>query len=171
MQKKFTKAKKLVIVSCISLLLNGCASIMTGRYQAIPISSNPPGAKVIIDGNQTLTTPCTVQLLRKQNHVITIEKEGYESESVTLISVVSGAVAGNIILGGLIGTGIDAASGAAKKLTPESISVNLRPKVGPTGEKPKTVTERLNEIEQLKKEGKITEEEYLKLRENVLKEF
>jgi hypothetical protein len=49
------------------------------------------------------------------------------SETVTLTSGVGGAIAGNLILGGIIGGGIDMASGAAYKLYPETINVALRP--------------------------------------------
>jgi hypothetical protein len=53
-------------------------------------------------------------------------KDGYVSETVTLTSGVGGTVAGNILLGGIIGGGIDMASGAAYKLYPETINIALR---------------------------------------------
>jgi hypothetical protein len=65
-------------------------------------------------------------LRRDTNHVILIEKQGYLSETATLTSGMGPAVAGNIIFGGLIGWGIDAASGAQYKLYPETINISLR---------------------------------------------
>jgi len=55
-----------------------------------------------------------------------VEKDGYISETVMLTSGVGSAVVGNIILGGLIGGGIDMATGAAYKLYPETVNVALR---------------------------------------------
>jgi len=36
-------------------------------------------------------------------------------------------MAGNVLLGGIIGAGVDAATGATKKLTPNPIRVTLNP--------------------------------------------
>ena len=58
--------------------------------------------------------------------MVIIEKDGYVSETVTLTSGVGGAIAGNILLGGIIGGGIDMASGAAYKLYPETVNIALR---------------------------------------------
>ncbi len=55
----------------------------------------------------------------------------WSPETVTLTSGVGPAVAGNIIFGGLIGGGIDAASGAMYKLYPEMVNVALRPTSSP----------------------------------------
>ena len=47
---------------------------------------------------------------RKNDHVVEIVKDGYYKETVTVKSVVSAAVAGNLIVGGIIGMGVDALS-------------------------------------------------------------
>ena len=161
------KWMKGVTLFCIIMLLTGCATIMTGRRQTIPITTKPSGATVIIAGERHIT-PTTVTLERKHHYTVTIEKEGYHTETVEILSVISGAVAGNILIGGIIGGGIDAITGAAKKLQPESISINLVPLDTKTE---KTVTERLQEAEKLRAEEKISDEEYIELREKILKEF
>jgi hypothetical protein len=88
--------------------------------------SSPEGASVQV-GEFRGTTPTTVELSRKRSHLVQLSKPGYLAETVKLERVVSGAVAGNIIAGGLIGWGVDAASGGQYRLVPDSVHVTLRP--------------------------------------------
>lgn len=132
--------KKLWILLCLFPLLAGCATVVHGTSQKIPVTSEPMGANVNIDGTANYMTPVTLELQRKFDHLLTISKEGYKTEIVKLIHTLSGAVAGNIIAGGLIGWGIDAASGAQYKLIPETVHVVLKP--GGYVEKPEGVMHR-----------------------------
>src|SRR5581483_3619838 len=105
------KIKKLTllatIISMSSGLFTSCASIINGRRQNVTVASNPPGA-IVSDGKGTWTTPATISLERKSDHILTISKPGYHPQSVVLHHVISGAVAGNLIAGGFIGWGVDA---------------------------------------------------------------
>ncbi len=114
------------LVGWLALLASGCATITVGRHQEVQVTTAPSGAKASTEG-QSITTPGTFNLLRNTNHVIVIEKEGYLNETVTLTSGVGPAVAGNLLFGRLIGTGIDAATGAMYKLSPEAVNVELKP--------------------------------------------
>lgn len=108
-----------------AILGSGCATILQGTTQQITITSDPDGADVKIDGTYRGTTPMAVDLERKRSHVVQILKEGYRTETVQIQREMGGAVAGNIILGGFIGWGVDAASGAQYVLWPEHVSVVL----------------------------------------------
>lgn len=119
------KARLITVLGVALSLQAGCATIISGRHQDVQVISSPSGAKVCTSG-QCITTPGSLTLRRDTNHVILIEKDGYISETVMLTSGVGPAVAGNIILGGLIGGGIDAATGALYKLYPETVNVALR---------------------------------------------
>lgn len=46
--------------------------------QAVPVSTNPLGATVWVDGKRACTTPCSVRLAKDGEHLLTIVKEGYE---------------------------------------------------------------------------------------------
>ena len=121
------KNKLLIKIFLVLLLfLVGCATIMQGTKQQIGISSNPSGAKVIIDGKTFGNTPLTAELSRKDNHIVKIELDGFLPYETTLTRKVSGWVAGNIIFGGLIGLAIDAISGGMYKLTPDQIQAELK---------------------------------------------
>lgn len=121
------------IVAALSsiALLSGCATITRGTTEALVINSAPPGADVRLSSGEVCKTPCTLKKKRKENLVVFIEKPGYEKVEVNVISEIAGAgaagMAGNVLVGGLIGVGVDAATGATKKLTPNPVSVTLAP--------------------------------------------
>ena len=71
------------LAMCLSLILAGCATMMTGRTQQVAITSNPAGATVKIDEKE-LKTPATVTLSKKTSYVVVIEKPGFESEVVEI---------------------------------------------------------------------------------------
>ena len=120
--------RRLICLGLIAILLTGCASIISGRMQSIPVSSNPTGAKVTYNG-QTQQTPCTIILDRKSPVIqLTIEKEGHEPVMVRLEKSLNGWVFGNVIwglFGGIIGVAIDSSTGAAMKFNPDSVDVRL----------------------------------------------
>ena len=105
---------KLAVLSCLLslMLLSGCATIVKGTTQKIPIASDPSNAEVTVDGQSFGETPIDIEMKRKRDHLVTISKHGYKSRSIPIVKSVGGAVWGNVIAGGLIGWGIDATSGA-----------------------------------------------------------
>ncbi len=156
-------------MSLLCVLLPGCASIVHGTRQKIAVTTNPPGAS-ISDGETTIQSPGTMNLKRNQDYVLTITKPGYETETVKITHVISGAVAGNLLAGGLIGWGVDAASGAQWRLEPETITLNLRPlqereRFAHFKQSSQTLTEKLEELSSLKEKNLITETEFVTMRE------
>ena len=68
---------------------------------------------------------------RNADITVTFNKEGYEPQVVPLTKEIpgSGAVgfAGNVLVGGLVGMGVDAATGAAMDHKPNPVTVTLQP--------------------------------------------
>ncbi len=152
----------LIVLFCTSI--TGCATIMTGTTQKIPVSSNPSGANLQVDGQSTYTTPVTVVLERKRDHILVFTKEGYNQATITILHVLSGAVCGNILLGGLIGFGVDACTGAMNKLVPENVQVELQ-KAAPGASAPVAIKEltpedKINQLKNMYDKGMLTKEEY-----------
>lgn len=168
--KSFTRFVQLIIFSAVCLTLSGCASIVHGTRQKIAVSTNPTGATVS-DGETTVQSPGTMNLKRNQDYILTITKPGYETETVKITHVISGAVAGNLLAGGFIGWGVDAVSGAQWRLEPETITVNLRPLheneylAHSKQATSQTLTQKLEELSSLKEKNLITETEYVAMRE------
>lgn len=114
-----------VIFIGISISLTGCATIITGTYQKVDISSDPSGAAVQVDGKDNYTTPVKVKLDRSSDHTLFFTREGYNSQTIKLLHVISGAFCGNILLWGPLGMGFDALTGAEYKLIPEKVHVTM----------------------------------------------
>jgi len=125
--KSFTRIVPIVFL----IALSGCATITRGRKEVLVIESEPSGAVVTTSTGLSGKTPCTFKVSRKGGFVVTIEKEGYETVRVQVESQVAGAgaagMAGNVILGGLIGAAVDAGTGATLQLKPNPIQVKLVP--------------------------------------------
>ena len=76
-------------------------------------------------------TPCVVQAKRNADITVTINKDGYQPQTIPLTKEIPGSgaagFAGNLVLGGLVGMGVDAVTGAAQDHKPNPVIVTLRP--------------------------------------------
>jgi hypothetical protein len=159
-----------ITVASLPLFAGGCASIVKGTTQAIPVASSPSGADVRLDGNHIGQTPTSVEVKRKSDHLMTIEKAGYQPESIAITRNIGGAVFGNILAGGLVGWGVDAISGAQYNLTPATINVTLKHTAGGarggSGSESSAVIfiSELKKLDALHEDKKVTDEEYAKQR-------
>jgi hypothetical protein len=119
----------LVLLSIVLLagIAQGCASLIQGSTQQIPVTSTPPGATIVVNGFQRLQTPAVLELSRKESHQLEFTLDGYHPEMILIRQVTSNMIAGNIIAGGLIGFAVDHSTGAAFRLVPEIVDISLRP--------------------------------------------
>jgi len=117
---------KLIFIVVMTLSLSGCATIMNGTAQKVMITSNPDGANVTVDEKAAYTTPVKVRLERRRDHTLVIAKDGYSKETVNLTHVLSEAVCGNILLGGIVGWIFDIFGGTQYKLMPNKVHVELK---------------------------------------------
>jgi PEGA domain len=118
---------KWVVAVGVLWVCSGCATIVTGAGpdQKVRISSEPTGAKVTVDGTYRGQTPLSVELTRKDDHQVKMELAGYASHEQMIKSGFNPMVFGNILIGGLIGVGVDLISGASTSLSPGDISPKL----------------------------------------------
>ena len=69
----------------------------------------------------TVVTPATVTLPKGQDNIkVACKKECFADGVGIISSNVEGMTAGNVILGGVIGLGVDAATGAMNKYTEQN---------------------------------------------------
>ena len=166
---------RLVVLATVILGSSGCATVIKGTTQGIPVNSEPDNADVLVDGQLVGTTPTTVEMKRKRDHLVTIEKDGYQPKTIAVVKDIGGAVFGNILAGGLIGWGVDAASGAQYNLNPKTISVKLEPvssmPAGSENDSQSDFIAKLNALDELKENGQITDEEYGKGRLELFKKY
>lgn len=115
-------------VLALALVLVGCATITT---QTIAVDTpGAPGATCTIltpSGPRGLTTPGNVTLDKQSAALaITCTKECYLAATSMIPSNTESMAAGNVLLGGVIGLGVDAASGAMNKY-PDLVTVAMVP--------------------------------------------
>lgn len=115
-------------VGLVSLHVFACATALHGTRETIAVTSSPSGAHVTVQpGGEALTTPGRVELARGSVYLLTFELVGHRPRAVELAPEYSWAHFGNLLLGGVIGSEIDQASGAAFKLGPNPAHAVLRP--------------------------------------------
>ncbi len=155
---------KLLLVAALCVLC-GCATITRGTKEVLVVESDPVGAEVTTSIGLVGKTPATFKVSRKGGFTVTIVKEGYEPVTVQVGSQVAGGgaagMAGNVILGGLIGAAVDAGSGAMKELKPNPIVVKLVPlgKAEETLDSDKQVDQDRQDNEQSDEETPVVKEE------------
>lgn len=125
---------KIIPIIAMCIFSTGCASVMKGNDQTLAVKTS--------GCNQASSVTCTVvnkdnDLYTKAPGVISIEKgkedlvirceseDGTATGTATLVSTYEAMNAGNIVLGGFIGLGIDAATGAMWHF-PDLVTVPLR---------------------------------------------
>jgi hypothetical protein len=109
---------KMLAASAAVLALVGCGSITRGTTESVTITASPDDAKISTStGQYCPRSPCTIEVKRKTEFTAFAEKEGYEKGSIEIKTKVGGngaaGLAGNVLVGGVIGIGVDAATGAA----------------------------------------------------------
>jgi hypothetical protein len=118
-----------VIFVATALCLVGCATITRGTTQVVAIDT--PGvvgatctASTSI-GPQIVTTPSTLVLAKGMASIpVRCTKECYQDGAGIIASGVEPMAAGNLIVGGVIGIGVDAMSGAMNKY-PDQITIPM----------------------------------------------
>lgn len=102
---------KTISLAVSILLLSGCASIMTHDQQSINVTaSNNKPIEVTVD-DKTTSAPGTVVVLRDgKDKVVRTTAEGCDSATPIKKSITP-VFFGNIVIGGLLGSTTDAATG------------------------------------------------------------
>ena len=98
----------------------GCASITNGTSQSINVNSDPGEADCTLtrDGRElaTVKTPAPVKVKRESRTIhVLCRKEGFRDGETTMDARFETATLGNLILGGVVGLAVDAASGAYQR--------------------------------------------------------
>jgi len=112
------------------LLLSGCATIINGTSQSMTVATSPPNATCAVDrmGERIgmVQTPGSLRVDKSKNSLtVTCAKPGYQTASVTRSPSFSLVTLGNAIAGGVIGVGVDFATGANFKY-PEEVQMGLQ---------------------------------------------
>jgi uncharacterized protein YceK len=129
--------KIVITVSAIALMLSGCATIIKGSSQEITVNTNPTAASCALNREGTKIgevnpTPGMAKVDKTKNDITVIcDKDGYQQATYMAHSDIEGATFGNIALGGLIGWGVDSATGSDNHYQ-SPINITLVPRTAQT---------------------------------------
>lgn len=104
-----------------AVLLSACATITKGTTQTIAVNTpGVVGATCTLSssavGTHVIVTPGIIDLPKSKDAVaVRCVKPCYQDGAGVIASNLEGMTAGNIIAGGVIGLGVDAASGAMNR--------------------------------------------------------
>jgi hypothetical protein len=120
----------LVTLAAFSFTTGGCATLFTGTSDTVLINSEPPGGKVMINGNFMGTAPVSLSLKRSRDYEIMIKKEGYETTSALLNRTFNFVTVLN--LGWICCWVLDFVTGAAWRFERDTVTVLLTKETGKT---------------------------------------
>lgn len=121
---------RLLTLASAALSLSACATVTRGSSQEFRVESTPVGARVeTSNGFRCDATPCEFKISRKNPFSVSVSLDGYVTQEHEIETKVAGAgaagMAGNLLVGGIIGGVVDASSGAMNDLTPNPLIVRL----------------------------------------------
>ncbi|GLK80223.1 PEGA domain-containing protein [Methylopila turkensis] len=122
---------RLLLAAVLTLPLAACASITRGTTDQITITTTPPGAAVKTSMSHSCQSPCTLTVGRKDEFIVTASMPGYKDAATPVKTRLAGSgaagFAGNVLVGGVIGMGVDAATGATLEHYPSPVALVLEP--------------------------------------------
>jgi hypothetical protein len=124
-------AVRVALVIVLAVSCGGCATVIRGTTDQVGFNSTPSGAEVHTSNGLGCVTPCTLTVKKNEEFVATFEKPGFAPQQIPVARQVVGAgvaaTAGNVLIGGVIGLGVDAVTGAGFEHTPNPVTVVLEP--------------------------------------------
>ena len=112
--------------------VTGCASVTRGVNNDIMIEYQPADAVVTTTLNHRCqASPCQITVPRKAKFQVLAEAPGHVRQVIPvntrLASAGAAGFAGNVLAGGVVGMGVDAATGATLEHYPNPVVINLVP--------------------------------------------
>jgi len=117
-----------ILLVCVCLAgLNACSTFFNTTTQEIELNSNPPNAKISVDGKKYGTTPQVINIERGSNHIVKFELEGFEPYETQITRQMSNWFWFNALNGFIPGMSIDLLTGSLYSLFPDEMSAELNP--------------------------------------------
>lgn len=120
---------KQLFILLLSIQLTACASIVSGATQPISIDTEPASARCELKNDKGVwhvsDTPASVVVHRSYEDLRVTCNKGSMSGAASFKSTTKAMAFGNILVGGAIGAGVDASTGAAYDY-PDTMTVRLK---------------------------------------------
>jgi hypothetical protein len=102
--------------------------------------------------------PQGIRLARKNEYQVEFTAPGFQPQTVALAKGINGWIWGNLVVGWILGFGIDFISGSAYKLEPSVVTVTLAKALDDAG-----VEQTFGVVRQLDEQGKLLREDRVQL--------
>ena len=158
--------KKLITLFALSLTACSGSSLAPRTNQQFTVSSTPSGAAVYVMGEQAGVTPLTLDAKQVFPNTYSQEQEQHYGRIVLKHEGCKDQIIG--INSGRLSDGIVAKLECPKMAAAKEQVAQESPAQTETTVKPSSAKERLKQLDDLKQEGLITEQEYRKIRQEVL---
>ena len=116
---------RIKLIAFSALALGGCATAFKSKTTQIAVSSNTPGAAVMLDGKQAGVTPMTVEVSNKADAVITVRGADHEETCKMTTSASTGWIVADVFLTSGLGLIIDWATHNWNNVTPANCHVGV----------------------------------------------
>ena len=121
------------MTACMSMMFSSCATIMSGTTATVQIDGKFTEPMTITTSFQTyeeVVLPAEVKVNRKHlgGQHIRITSPNYTYEDIILNRQINGWAFGNILIGGLIGLGVDLGTNAVSKPGQDMYYIKATPK-------------------------------------------
>lgn len=128
---------KRLLICGFGLLLGACATVTKGTDQQIALDTpGYPGSTCTLTsrgiGTRKVVTPAVLSLPKSKFDISVSCESRCARGSGVIVSGTEGMTAGNVLVGGVIGLGVDSASGALNRYTEQNI-VAMQPVSGCAG--------------------------------------
>ena len=127
-RRLWTRQLGICAIAGAAIGLCSCATIENGTTDEIYILSQPPGARVSVSFSEAFCiTPCKIDAARKDDFTVSLDKEGYDSQSIDVKSrsTASATTISRDITPDYVGRVIDVQGGANLIHVPNPIIVKL----------------------------------------------
>lgn len=114
-----------ILVLIAFVFINACSTVFHSTTQSIELKTNPPNAKITIDGKRFGNTPQVVNLDRGKDHIIKFDLDGYETYETQTTRKLSNWFWVNALNGFIPGMAIDMFTGSMYNILPESVDAEL----------------------------------------------
>ena len=114
--------KKIIFLTFICLTIS-CGTLFTGTTETISFNSEPEKAEIQFDGFTVGKTPYTMEVKKSFNGIVSMKKDGYETEQFKLQKSFNGVSILNLT--NLLGWAVDFATGALNKFDRKGYQIEL----------------------------------------------
>ncbi|MEQ8278386.1 MAG: hypothetical protein RMA76_38440 [Deltaproteobacteria bacterium] len=117
----------LAAILVTSAISTGCATMFSGSEQDISLKVYPEDATTKVDNEPV--DPGALKMTREKQHIVTIEKPGFETRRIQMKQDLNGWFFANILWGPFFWVGmiVDAMTGSLYELSPSNVTVTLDP--------------------------------------------